>query len=309
MELNEHIGEEEWEDFQPDQVLSPELSGKLWNGIHKNTAAPSGRHGYFRWMAVAASVLAVAGLSWYFIVKDQRVTAAGTVALMKHISNPTSQKMTLTLSDGSTVELAPNSELSYAENFSAANRDVLLNGEAVFNVTKDAARPFSVYSNSVLVTVLGTRFTVRPNEGNGGTKVILHQGSVMVKTPSSREYYLSAGDVFISKKVNAPSRINNTAPTAISAAGSKDSISARVLHLEKDTANCYVFDNYPLDVVFDQLQVIYNTKITYNKAELGNRTFIGKIDGKDPLYHILSSIGLLNSFGLHKDGDGFVIGN
>ena len=69
-----------------------------------------------------------------------------------------------------------------------------------------------------------------------------------------------------------------------------------------------IFDNYPLDVVFDQLQIIYNTKIIYDKAELGNRSFIGKMDKKDSLYHILKSIALLNNFGLHKQGDSLVIG-
>jgi len=106
------------------------------------------------------------------------------------------------------------------------------------------------------------------------------------------EYYLSPGDVFIYKKLNQRS---------------SDSLSARILHLEKDKDECYVFNNYPLDVVFDQLQVIYNTKIIYDKAELGNRSFIGKIDKKDPLDHILKSIALLNNFGFHKQGDGFII--
>jgi hypothetical protein len=103
------------------------------------------------------------------------------------------------------------------------------------------------------------------------------------------EYYLHPGDVFIYKKKGA------------------DSLAARILHLEKDKDDCYVFNNCPLDVVFDQLQIIYNTKIIYNRAELGNRSFIGKIDKKDSLYHILKSISLLNNFDFHKQGDSFEI--
>ena len=117
MELNEYIGEEEWEDFQPDQVLSPELSGKLWNNINKNTSSPAVHHPYFRWMAVAASVLLVAGLSWQFILKKQKtgITGAATAPIAQHISNNTPHKKALTLSDGSTVELSPNSTLSFPE--------------------------------------------------------------------------------------------------------------------------------------------------------------------------------------------------
>jgi transmembrane sensor len=279
------MGEEEWEKFQTAHVLSPDKSGKLWNGIHKNSGFSRTRYPYFKWMVAAASALLIVGLSWYFIVQRQKTGTIGvaTVAIAK---NNTPQKMALTLSDGSAVELSPDSKLSYSGNANAAKRAVILDGEASFDIAKDAGNPFSVYSHSVLITVLGTRFTVRSYEANKATKVILLEGRVMAKTSDS-SYYLDPGDIFISS----------------------DSLSARVIHLQKDKDDCYVFDNYPIDVVFDQLQIIYNTKITYNKAELGNRTFIGKIDKKDPLNHILQSIALLTKFGLHKQGDGFVISN
>jgi ferric-dicitrate binding protein FerR (iron transport regulator) len=306
---------EEWEDFQPAQVVSSEVSGKLWNNITKNTASPIRHYSYFRWMAVAASFLLVAGLSWHFILRKQKtsINSAATVAIKKNIFNNSPQKMTLTLSDGSTVELLPNSTLSYPENFNSLKREVILNGEATFNIAKDVAKPFSVYSNSVLTTVLGTRFTVSSYEANHATKVILHEGRVMVKIPHSfsqgnkNEYYLTPGDIFIFKKVNKRSRILDSESVATSKGIFHDSLSARILHLEKDKDDCYVFDNYPLDVAFDQLQIIYNTKIIYNNAELGNRSFIGKIDKKDSLYPILKSIALLNNFGLHKQGDSLII--
>ena len=299
--LKEYMGVEEWEDFQPAHILAPAISEKLWEKINKTTPPPAMRYSYFRWMAVAASVLLIAGLSWLYILKKQEtsIISAETVAITRNISNPTPQKKALTLRDGSTVELLPNSTLSYPESFNTLKREVLLSGEANFNIAKDIAKPFSVSINSVLITVIGTRFTVNSYEANKITKVILYEGSVMAKIIDSsfqdnkNEYYLTPGDVFIFKKANKDN--------------SGDSLSARILHLEKDNAGGYVFNNYPLDVVFDQLQIIYNTKIIYNKAELGNRTFIGKIDKKDPLSHILKSIALLNTLGLHKQGDSLII--
>lgn len=299
--LKEYIEESAWENFQPAQDLSRDISGKLWKRIN-----PRAHYSYFRWMAVAASVLLVIGLSWHFIFEKQKtgITGAAAVAKTRHIFNNTLQKMTLTLSDGSTVELSPNSTLSYPEGFSAAKREVILSGEANFSVAKDIARPFSVYSNAVLITVLGTRFTVKSYEANNATKVILHEGGVMVKTPNKKEYYLSPGDIFIFRKVSA-----HTKDIAARATVANDSLAARILHLEKDKDDCYVFNDYPLDVVFDQLQLIYNEKIIYNKADLGNRSFIGKIDKRDSLSHILKSIALLNNFGLHRQGDSVIISN
>jgi ferric-dicitrate binding protein FerR (iron transport regulator) len=296
--LKEYIRVEEWEEFQPAHVLSPDISGRLWNNINKDTNSPAAGYSYLRWMAAAASVLLVVGLSWQFL-KKERTGIASTFqdAKTKGVFNKALSKMSLILSDGSTVDLSPNSKLSYPEKFNSVKRDVILNGEATFNIAKDAAKPFFVYSNSLLISVLGTRFTVNSYEADNTTKVILHEGRVMVKVPNSssrdneNEYYLTPGDVFIFKKVNIPSQ------------------STHILHLEKDKDDCYVFNNYPLDVVFDQLQMIYNTKIIYNRAELGNRSFIGKIDKKDPVSHILQSIALLNNFRVHKQGDSCIISN
>lgn len=287
--LKEYLGVEEWEEFQPAHVLSPDVSGRLWNNINKNTNSPVTHFSYLRWLAVAVSVLLVIALSWQFILKRQAGSAP--IAKAKDIFNNALSKMTLTLSDGSTVDLSPNSTLSYPENGNPLKREVILNGEATFNIAKDVAKPFLVHSNAVLISVLGTRFTVNSYKTDSATKVILHDGKVMVKVPNSAagdnkgEYYLTPGDVLIFKKV------------------------ARILHLEKDKGDCYLFNNYPLDVVFDQLQIIYNTPIIYNRAELGNRSFIGRVDKKDSLYHILQSIALLNNFHLRQQGDSCIIGN
>ena len=314
--LKEYIGAEEWERFQPARMLSPEVSENIWNNIAKNTTPAETHRPYWKWTAVAASIVLLIGLSWHFVLTGQKtgISSTAPVAKTRQSANTTPQRTTLTLSDGSTVELSPNSTLSYPENFGSSKRDVLLNGEAIFTITKDAAKPFYVHSNSVLITVLGTRFTVRAYEANNAS-VILHEGSVMVKIPDSgsknnkKEYYLSPGDIFVFKKVKKEAPAPNTEPIATRKAIATDSLSARILHLEKDKDDCYVFDNYPLDVVFDQLQIIYNTRIVYNKAELGNRSFIGKIDKKDSLYHLLKSIALLNNFGLRKQGDSIVISN
>ena len=323
--LKEYIGTEEWEEFQPAQVLSPELSGKLWDNIHKITPSaaaavagfsrtPGAPVSWIKWTAVAASVFLIAGLSWLLIAGRQQQTATAA-AIPVNTFNNTPRDMSLSLSDGSTVELSPNSQLSYAGNFNA-KREVLLNGEATFTIAKSAARPFSVSSNNVLVTVLGTRFTVRSDEANNTAKVILHEGSVMIRIAGGsskdygKEYYLGPGDIFVYKKMRQPGHTPGGGPTAAPAVLSNDSLpAARVLHLEKDKSHCYVFDNYPLDVVFDQLQIIYHTTIVYNKTGLGNRTFIGKIDEKDSLAHILKSIALLNNFTLRKQDDNFLIGN
>lgn len=64
------------------------------------------------------------------------------------------------LSDGSIVHMNTQSRVRIA--FSAAARDVyLLEGQAIFKVKHDAARPFRVHVGSAAVQAIGTQFDVR----------------------------------------------------------------------------------------------------------------------------------------------------
>jgi ferric-dicitrate binding protein FerR (iron transport regulator) len=315
--LSEYFGVEEWEEFQPAQVLPPDVSGRLWGNVNKNTITHTRHFLRWKWMAVAASVLLVVIFSWQLASKKQTnaFVSPPPTAKEEDVLNNSPQTMRLALSDGSTVDLSPNSRLSYPGSFRSSRREVTLNGEAKFNIAKNDAKPFYVHSNAVLISVLGTRFTVNSFEGDNATKVILHEGKVMVKIPDSAsrdhrsEFYLAPGDIFVFKKPGRrPYRVKS-APDVTPVEVQDDSLTARIMPLEKDKADCYVFNNYPLDVVFDQLQIIYNTRIIYNKDELGNRSFIGKIDKNDSFYHILQSIALLNNFRLQRRGDSCIISN
>ena len=65
-------------------------------------------------------------------------------------SGTTAQKVTL--EDGSTVILEPGGEFRYNEKF-LNSREVYLSGDAFFEVTKDASRPFLVYANEITTKV------------------------------------------------------------------------------------------------------------------------------------------------------------
>lgn len=82
---------------------------------------------------------------------------------------------TVTLEDGSTVQLAAASAIR--TEFTAGRRRVtLLDGEAFFDVTHNAARPFIVNASEMEVEVLGTAFDVRIGEDHA--EVGLARGSV-----------------------------------------------------------------------------------------------------------------------------------
>nr|WKN36070.1 FecR domain-containing protein [Tunicatimonas sp. TK19036] len=74
------------------------------------------------------------------------------------------QKATITLMDGSKVYLNVDSKLSFPEQFSPDKREVILEGEAFFEVAKNAKRPFTIKSGDLTTTVLGTSFNIKAFE-------------------------------------------------------------------------------------------------------------------------------------------------
>ncbi len=89
----------------------------------------------------------------------------------------TAEIRSVRLADGSTVRLGPRSALDVAYDGDA--RSVrLLQGEAFFEVAPDPARPFRVEASLLDVTVLGTAFEVRVDDG--GADVAVRRGTVRV---------------------------------------------------------------------------------------------------------------------------------
>ena len=93
--------------------------------------------------------------------------------------NTTSASQRILLSDGSYVILQPASKIAYST-FNSSSREVYLEGEAFFQVTKDAKRPFFVYTNELVTKVLGTSFNVQAFPHDNTIKVQVHTGKVTV---------------------------------------------------------------------------------------------------------------------------------
>lgn len=72
---------------------------------------------------------------------------------------PEAQTSSIELNDGTVVHLNANSELLFPENFDGESRNVILNGEGYFEVSK-LGKPFIVQSGSVEIKVYGTEFNV-----------------------------------------------------------------------------------------------------------------------------------------------------
>jgi len=89
------------------------------------------------------------------------------------------QKANIALKDGSIVRLNAESSITFPESFSADKREVILKGEAFFEVKEDKNRPFLVSAYDVQTTVLGTSFNIQAYDA-ASVSVALVTGSVKV---------------------------------------------------------------------------------------------------------------------------------
>lgn len=84
-----------------------------------------------------------------------------------------------TLPDGTYVTLNSNSSITYPSRFAGDNRDVRLDGEAYFKVTKDAHRPFMVKTpQKAVVKVYGTQFNLEAYAADKTIIATLVEGSI-----------------------------------------------------------------------------------------------------------------------------------
>ncbi|WP_343669317.1 FecR domain-containing protein [Chitinophaga sp.] len=88
----------------------------------------------------------------------------------------------ITLSDGSRITINGGSTLYFPEEFDDSARIVYIDeGEAYFEIAKDARRPFFVRSRQLNVKVLGTSFTMRDYKDERTASVNVNSGKIGLK--------------------------------------------------------------------------------------------------------------------------------
>jgi len=97
---------------------------------------------------------------------------------------PYAKEFSLTLSDGTRVQLNSGSSITYpAQFFKGERRNVMLKGEAYFEVAHDTQRPFVVHTDNMDLQVLGTKFNLKAYPDEDMTYTALVEGSVQVYDP------------------------------------------------------------------------------------------------------------------------------
>ncbi len=168
-----------------DQSKAWENITKKAQKIHGNDAPkiqPSiSRPSIYRKLAVAVSIAAMfllistVGLRFYQQYNASNQLAVADGGEMKKIA----------LEDGSTVYLNKNAKLHYPSQFESDERQVTLEGEAFFEIAKDAHRPFRINTVHSVVEVLGTSFNIDTETNQ--TEISVATGKVKIKSLKNDE--------------------------------------------------------------------------------------------------------------------------
>ncbi len=159
------------DDYQPNvEGRLTQLKSKMQQEETTTTKVVPIKRSRRTWLSVAAAVAILAIGSWFIFNSNndwQHVAVTDTIK-------------NLNLVDGSKVAVNTNSRFSYPNQFENNQRLVKLNGEAFFDIAKDASKPFIIESGEVQIEVLGTSFNVRNYDDENTVQITVRSGKVRV---------------------------------------------------------------------------------------------------------------------------------
>lgn len=223
------------------------------------------------WLRVAAAVSLILLASYFLFIGYASQDQTGDKIAVKNIEQSTArgQRYDIVLSDGTNVKLNSNSSLSYPKIFEGNTREIILTGEAYFDVAHDATKPFIVHTGSTSTRVLGTSFNVSSDTNT--VTVTLVEGKVNVTTPH--------GDAMLVPNQQA---IIKTGTDVI------NTINVDVTQFTAWTNNRLIFENIPLSEVFEKLENWYNVDIDVESDAINNCIITAKYENES-LENVLSS--------------------
>ncbi len=322
-ELERVAGEEEWKQFKAAGRIPAELDAEIWERISRRTTARKPVLAYIRPWAVAASIAALL-LTAGLLLNNKTSRENNSIALHTNapkpastafalVTNTGSSVKTIALTDGSAVYLQPGSTLRYEAPFRSNARLLFLEGEAIFKVAKDKARPFTVQAAGFATTALGTSFRITVFKRQARVRVQLLTGRVVVKQADPdqakqfREVFLLPGrelNIDTQTLVSAERNIEADEQLAryMPANSNRKPAGAKAT---EDTG--LDFNNQPLGRIFTTLQGKYHVHLQYDHAAFNKIFFTGKFNSDEKIDSILHLLAVLNNLAVSREGEVYTI--
>ncbi|WP_161496091.1 FecR family protein [Zobellia sp. OII3] len=211
-----------------------------------------------------AAVVSILAATWFYSSSHLNNEISNVENAITLVTTSIGEKKKVVLSDGTVVTVNSNSVLSYPTHFIGSTREVVLRGEAFFDVTENKEAPFIVKTNEGMdIKVLGTTFNVKSYPEDSNIETTLVTGKVEVverednKTvflyPSQRATYVKNDDQLIIDKVNTEEHVS-----------------------WKDGK--LIYDETPFTEVIKGLERMYDVKFKIKSKEIFDYRYTGTFD-------------------------------
>jgi ferric-dicitrate binding protein FerR (iron transport regulator) len=218
-------------------------------------------------LPIAASLCLLIMISTLYYFKNDKVAVEYYTYVT---SNNISQ---FTLSDGTKVSLNKDSKLTYSNSFGIESRQVKLEGEGYFEVTKDSSRVFEVKMDQASIKVLGTKFNVKASPYENSIEATLVEGSIRFES-ETQKILLNPNQQLIFNKQTTKIDINNSSPESVIA--------------WKDNINKY--KSRTLKYLINDLEEKYHVKIVIENPRLVNVVVTGSFGADQTVKEALDVI-------------------
>lgn len=243
-----------------------------------------------RWIAGYSAIflIAVVSVVGVFFYRAQSVDNG-----WMRVSTYFAQTQMVDLPDGSRVKLGPCSQIIYPRTFSGSTREVLLVGEAFFDVAKDTKRKFMVNAGNMEIVVHGTQFNVSSYLSDEEDEVALVEGSVEMRLQGdSTSIFLRPGEMVKFDKVN-----NVTERRSFAANCFREAIASDGLQ----------FNNEKLGDIVATLNRRFNANIIIENEKVSSSRYFASFINGEGAEQILSALNLNGDFRISKKGNTFFI--
>ncbi|MFV0272174.1 MAG: FecR family protein [Macellibacteroides fermentans] len=267
------------------KLQNPEATyNKLLERIRKAERKSAVRKFWIKYASAAAVALLI-GFTGYWIGNKKSVTP------IQYYSYITGNSISsFELPDGSEIVLNRNSSLSYSSLYGEKVREISLEGEGFFSVTKNKTKAFVVDLNGSKISVLGTVFNVKNYKKENITTATLVEGSICFETPE-KQVLLKPNQQLVFNKSTNKIGVESV---------STDLVTAWKSHLIK-------YKSIPFREFLQMLEERYNADISLSNEALGNQIVSGTFDESLTVDQILDLMKKNLSFIWKKKEEKYII--
>ena len=259
------------------------MAAQMQTEAKANSSAVRRKRGLY-YAAAAVGLLLIGCALWLFLPK------APVKPFMAETA-PHEQKA-FTLPDGTQVTLNGSSTLTCAADYGQRDRNITFDGEGVFDVQKDAAKPFIIHIGDYSVTVLGTQFNLSAYKEDGAYTLALIKGSVKIKYRQDS----------VMVQPNEQVRFDKQTATFL-----KEPIKAALA--DAWTEGRLAFENIPLQDLANKLERLYDVRITFVNPQIAQERVYISICTDEPFDDVCAALEALLPIVIQGQNSDYLISN